>query len=83
MYDGGMYKGDMPTPSQAGCSVCSRLFGGVTGFDEHRHNGTCLDPGTFGYVQDERKVWRKPMDQEKVAMFKARVAGTRGRKDDA
>lgn len=74
------YKGPRPTPSQAGCSVCSRLFGGVEGFDTHRFNGTCRDPSPFGYVQDERGVWRRPMDQEKVAMFKARVAGTRGRK---
>ena len=78
------YKGPAPTPFQAGCSVCQRLFGGVSGFDEHRvfddhRNRVCLDPTKIGYVQDERGVWRKPMDQEKVAMFKARVHGE-GRK---
>ena len=82
------YQGPSPTPSQAGCSVCSRLFGGVSGFDDHRafddhRNRVCLDPAEIGYIQDERGVWRRPMDQEKVAMFKERVRGARGRGDGA
>jgi len=67
-----------PTPFQALCSVCCRLFGGVTGFDAHRSNGTCLDPSTFDYVEMEG-VWRKPMDHDKVKMFREHVSGTRKR----
>lgn len=79
------YKGPAPTPFQAGCSVCQRLFGGVTGFDDHRtfddhRNRICLDPQEIGYVQDERGVWRRPMEQEKVALFRSRVEGKGGRK---
>lgn len=73
------YTGPRPTPFQAGCSVCSRLFGGVTGFDEHRKAGVCQDPGELGYVEDDRGVWRKPMEQEKIALFKQRVHGNKGR----
>lgn len=73
-----------PTPFQAHCSVCHRHFGGVRGFDSHRFTTDrgvriCLDPGTFGFVERDG-IWREPMDQEKVAAFRARVAGTRGRK---
>lgn len=63
-----------PTQFQAHCSVCHRTFGGVTGFDDHRKNGECLDPVTRGYVQSERDgVWRTEMAQETVAKFRARV----------
>lgn len=76
------------TPAQAHCTVCHRTFGGVSGFDKHRHKlrhketgpmATCLDPGAFGYVERDG-IWREPMDHAKVAQFRARVAGTRGRK---
>lgn len=77
------------TPGQAHCTVCHRTFGGVSGFDRHRHKrrgnpevgsmATCIDPGAFGYVERDG-VWREPMDHNKVAMFRNRVAGTRGRK---
>lgn len=82
------YKGPRPTAFQAGCSVCSRLFGGVTGFDDHRvfdnhRNRVCLDPATIGYIQDERGVWRRPMEQEKVELFRLRVAGKEGRRRGA
>ena len=74
-----------PTPAQAHCPTCHRHFGGVTAFDDHRSNGICIDPGSILrdgeplYVQMEG-IWRKPMDQEKVAEFRDRVRGTRGKK---
>ena len=83
------YQGKTPTPYQAGCPSCHRLFGGVTGFDEHRkriegsYRKECVDPSEIGYVEDERGVWRNPMEQEKVALFRQRVSGTRGRKSAA
>ncbi len=67
-----------PTPFQALCSVCCRLFGGVSGFDTHRVNGACVDPSNYGYVEVEG-VWRQPMDHDKVKMFRTRVSGTRKR----
>jgi hypothetical protein len=69
-----------PTPFQAHCPTCHRHFGGVTGFDKHRSNNHCLDPGAFGYVERDG-IWREPMDQERVAAFRARVAGTRRRRN--
>jgi hypothetical protein len=66
-------------------TLCHRHFGGVTAFDDHRSNGMCVDPGSIlrdgepMYVQMEG-IWRRPMEQEKVEAFRARVAGTRGRK---
>lgn len=62
-----------PTPFQAHCSVCHRTFGGVHGFDRHRKNGQCVPPETIGYVERD-SVWREPMDHDKVAEFRARVA---------
>ncbi len=76
-----------PTPAQAHCKTCHRTFGGVTGFDQHRHKlghrqvgpmAICLDPGSFGYVERDG-VWREPMDHQKVALFNSRVHGKRGR----
>lgn len=75
-----------PTPFQAHCTVCHRTFGGVKGFDQHRHKighrtrgpmAICVDPGSFGFVERDG-VWREPMDHQKVAMFRARVGGKRG-----
>lgn len=70
-----------PTPAQAHCTVCHRTFGGAWGFDEHRKggDGLCVDPVSKGMVEMEG-IWRTPMDQDKVTMFKDRVRGTRGRK---
>ena len=31
----------------AHCPTCHRHFGSVSGFDRHRVNGKCLDPGTL------------------------------------
>lgn len=68
-----------PTPAQAHCTTCHRTFGGSWGFDRHRRDGVCLNPTTIGMMEMEA-VWRTPMDQEKVTLFKDRVRGTRGRK---
>src|SRR5262245_55341581 len=51
----------MPTPHACGgcdarwggfntahCGTCHKTFGGVSGFDAHRSDGTCLDPATIG-----------------------------------
>lgn len=67
-----------PTPAQAHCSLCHITFGGIRGFDIHRRGGTCSDPSTFGFVERDR-VWRDEVDQEKIAVFKDRVRGTRGK----
>lgn len=63
-------------------ALCHRTFGGVRGFDRHRRNGRCLDPGQFGYVERDG-IWREPMDHQKVATFRARVAGKEGRRRNA
>jgi hypothetical protein len=65
-------EGKGPTPFQAQCSVCCRIFGGVGGFDKHRYYGQCRDPEPLGYVERDG-VWREPMDHEKVEAFKKRV----------
>ncbi|MFI2663379.1 FDXHR family putative zinc-binding protein [Micromonospora carbonacea] len=57
-----------PTPAQAHCSVCHHTFGGVTGFDSHRRDGTCLDPATLGFVQRDG-VWRAPMSDDARERF--------------
>ena len=49
-----------PTASQAHCSVCHRTFGGVRGFDKHRHNGACLEPTALG-MTDRDGIWVRPM----------------------
>jgi len=60
--------GRSPTPSQALCPTCCRLFGGVTGFDMHRVNGHCVDPSPLGMVE-QGGVWRRPVDHENVALI--------------
>lgn len=57
-------------------TLCHRTFGGVTGFDQHRSNGNCLNPASFEYVERDG-VWRRPVDHEEVQAFKDRVRGTR------
>lgn len=71
-----------PTPFQAHCSVCHRHFGGVSTFDAHRVNGACVDPGSIlrdgePLYAERDGIWREPMAHDKVAMFRARVEGTR------
>lgn len=55
-----------PTPSQAHCGArgCHQTFGGVTGFDAHRKDGTCLPPASIGMVLSDLGVWRTPMSDE-------------------
>ena len=60
-----------PSPSMAHCGVCHRTFGGVTGFDLHRHHeatrvqtgNRCADPAVLG-MQEHNGVWRQPMDMD-------------------
>jgi len=65
-------EGKRPTPHQAQCSVCCRIFGGATRFDRHRRNGQCLDPATFGYIEADG-IWREPRELEEIEAFKKRV----------
>ncbi|MEV5819389.1 hypothetical protein AB0L22_09450 [Micromonospora haikouensis] len=58
----------LPTPAQAHCSACHTTFGGVTGFDSHRKDGTCVDPATLGFVQRDG-VWRMPMSEDARERF--------------
>lgn len=74
-----MYKGQPPTPFQAGCPSCRRLFGGVVGFDEHRVNRRCKDPSELGYTE-VAGVWRRPEDHAKIQAFNDHVDGKRGRR---
>lgn len=55
-----------PTGRQAHCGACHRTFGGVTGFDDHRRGGQCLDPASIGLEERDAGagqpgVWRRPM----------------------
>lgn len=52
-----------PSPAMAHCASCHRTFGGVTGFDAHRKDGTCLPPSSLGMVERDG-VWRTPMSTE-------------------
>jgi len=72
--------GRSPTPSQALCPTCCRLFGGASGFDLHREHGHCLDPSTKGLVEDGG-IWRWPTDHTKVADFRERIAKRRRAKN--
>lgn len=55
-----------PTTAQAHCAECHRTFGGVTGFDQHRKGGTCVDLAKFGY-ELMGGIWRRPMSPEQIA----------------
>lgn len=48
-----------PSRSQAHCSECHVTFGGVTGFDQHRRSGSCVDPQELGFLE-KSGVWRYP-----------------------
>lgn len=60
-----------PSPHQAHCTVCHLTFGGVSGFDDHRKDGWCIDPTTLGMTQNERGIWRRPMSDEDRERFEA------------
>jgi hypothetical protein len=60
----------IPTPAQAHCSVCHRTFGGVYGFDRHRHDGRCLDPAGLHMILRDG-VWRAEMTDRKRAQLDA------------
>lgn len=51
-----------PSASQAMCSVCHEVFGGITYFDQHRSNGWCINPVDLGFVVGSRGTWGLPMD---------------------
>jgi hypothetical protein len=52
------------------CGACGRVFGGVAGFDAHRHHeatrvqtgSRCAHPAVLGMVERDG-VWRSPMSQ--------------------
>lgn len=52
-----------PTQSQAHCSVCHLTFGGVSGFDEHRSDGWCVEPAALGF-EERDGIWRWPLREE-------------------
>ncbi|MBN9740466.1 hypothetical protein DMP23_04990 [Amycolatopsis sp. A1MSW2902] len=45
--------------SRAHCSACHRTFGGVVGFDKHRHEGRCRDPLSQGLTL-KSGIWVHP-----------------------
>lgn len=55
-----------PAASQALCSVCHEIFGGITAFDKHRENGWCINPVDLGFEIGSRGTWGEPMSQEKL-----------------
>lgn len=46
-------------PGRAHCAAddCHQTFGGVTSFDVHRKNGTCLDPAVLGLILNAKGIW--------------------------
>lgn len=58
-----------PTPTQAHCAVCHQTFGGVSGFDEHRVDGTCRDPEVLGMTY-RGGAWRRPITAEELARIR-------------
>lgn len=47
--------------AMAHCSACHRTFSGVSGFDQHRLRGVCVNPAERGLVLDQQVgVWRSP-----------------------
>lgn len=53
----------VPSGSQALCTVCHEVFGGVGMFDRHRSDGWCRNPAEMGLRLTERRVWSAPMDR--------------------
>ena len=60
------------TPSDAHCSVCHRTFGRVGGFDRHRSDGWCIDPGQLDMVINTRGRWVSPMSAQDAARLQRR-----------
>lgn len=55
----------------AHCAACHRTFGGVSGFDDHRKDGQCIDPGTLKRPQHlvphpkwGTPIWRQVVDAD-------------------
>lgn len=59
-----------PTPAQAHCPGCHRTFGGAWGFEQHRKDGACLDPGERGF-QQVNGVWRQRTDRPQPAHWRS------------
>lgn len=62
-----------PSGTGAHCSVCHRGFPGVGYFDQHRRDGYCIDPATFGLVE-AAGLWTTPEGHEARALSAARLA---------
>lgn len=48
-----------PRGRQAHCGACHHTFSGVTGFDRHRRNDTCLNPADLPMHTDAYGIWRE------------------------
>lgn len=42
------------------CNGCHQKFGGVRGFERHRKNFKCVDPGSVGLSLNENGFWLLP-----------------------
>lgn len=69
-----------PTPAQAHCTICHRTFGGVTGFDQHRHNGACHNPINLGMIERDG-IWRNPMEEHAAERLR-KMREQRGKKNE-
>jgi hypothetical protein len=71
--------------SEAHCTACHRHFRNVTGFDDHRRDGECLDPASKGYIRVGH-TWGTPEAHSEAVARRWRVKtirqGQRGRSED-
>lgn len=71
----------------AHCSECCQegnpaTFSGVTGFDQHRKVGTCLDPESLGFVLYS-DMWMTPEARDNRESLTARFAESRAARKKA
>jgi len=81
------FGGRQPSPGQAGCTTCNKIFSSVRAFDQHRdrrddpsfvtERDRCIDPASLGMTEDGTGVWHMPVserDRERMASLRSRPA---------
>ena len=48
---------------RAHCTGCHKTFNSLGGFDKHRKDFKCLDPGDLGMVMSDDGIWSSPMSE--------------------